>query len=556
MARFCFTGHPFVDAGIAGMAALLEQNGPRFNTPEEITEVDARRASDLLCNLYANRVAKDEKFKNEASKRLPLCTHLLQEVMPGSSWDQAKGKPENQILIFNEYVQSLLNKAAASPIGFCFLTGTDAHVRIGKSAMPLLSSSSERPNCFPNLDDGYPASAWITLAVLFSPLSIEKTVKADGDGSACLIYHSENWRFMVEVARQNLRRLQTLLAANSIEGYRALRYKGKARSGTWKMALSTMLHALNRLGPTDRPQIAIWSFNASNQSCRYECVRISEAVLEIHSSRQTHTGAYREVPRCSDTVSRLLLEGRPITSASIVEKEAKKELKNVDRLTRTLLRPGWPLQSLYAERVLKMPRRLLNAVERAAEHLVNDADAVRYCLYEYGRQILPIELTGRYKLSPQWCATFADYPDLWQEYLRGAVLWKAKGHDFAKPATVMDEPGEVEALIKQVAHRLREKHGYKRLAMALSVRIPYRYRQQWIRLLADGACTWEDFLAFNPLEDALSIGRYYQTRTRRDYLIAYLLGCANAQMREPDQETDQTEEPLSDSILFQVVEEE
>jgi hypothetical protein len=541
MSIYRFTGHPFVDAGIAGIAAILKQKGRYIQSPEDISQADVFVAVDELLSLYSRRIARNESKKEEPAKVYPLCVPLLQEVLPGSSWDQAKGKPDNQIALFKKYVDDLVSGSAHPLQQQCFLTGAEAHVYVDKTRIPLLSSAQERPNCFPNLAGGFPASRWIALAVLFSPLGIEKTYKSDGKGSACLIYHSPNWHLMVSVANQNLRKIDILLAAKSIEEYGRQYFKGKSRSGTWKMALLTMWSALSRIDKSERPQVAIWNFNASNQSCRYQCIDVSPALLTIHDNRQLFPKVRGEVRSCSDEVSRLIIEGSPIVRQSIIEQGNRKR-GVADRFDRIDLKPGWSFQRLYAEKVLHMPSRLLNAIEQAAHHLAQDNDAVNYCLYDRDKRISPYVLSYRYKLPGDIVAVLADHPRMWQDYLRAAVLWAAKGEEFGKSPAV-DEPGPTEQLIKDVSQRLRIKHGYKRLAMRLSVGNIRRYRSEWIRLLSEGACTWEDFLAFNPLEEALSIGGYFRTRTLKDYLVAYLFGCSYAS--EPNREQEEEEEPES-----------
>ena len=79
-----FTGHPFVDSGFAGLAALLEEDGTRtFSSPVELLEHDLRNAVGCMTQLYGQQIAKDGK-----SDKMPLLYFLLQEVLPGSSWDQ------------------------------------------------------------------------------------------------------------------------------------------------------------------------------------------------------------------------------------------------------------------------------------------------------------------------------------------------------------------------------------------------------------------------------------------------------------------------------------
>lgn len=538
-----------MDAGIAGMAALLEEDGKVIKSPEGIDEKSVDRAITLMRNLY------NQQVENDKGQQRPLLYFLLQEVIPGSSWDQVKtgDVAQNMQTKYQEYVDRLVEATKQPPLGRCFITGGDAHILVSKKEVPMLASSDERPNCYPNLSSGLPVSAWVALSVLFSPLGIEKTVNEKGKGGLCLIHHSSNWRFMVEIARRNLLRLRVLLAAKSIEGFRANHYGKKAPRGTWRLALSSLLDAVNRIDERDRPQVVIWSFNASNQSCRYENMEIAESFLILHQNRRLHPAVYRDISYCSDEVSRLILQGKPIARYSIIEASSK---KSTDKLDRIALQPGWALQRLYAERVINMPVRLLDAIERAAGQIARDSQATKYCLFS--RRIRPITLAKDFKVSGETCAVFSDYHRLWEDYLRAAVLWASKGNEFPPRSPTSVTPGEIEKQIKEVSTRLREKHGYKRLAMTLNAKVTRQYRLAWLRLLRDGACTWEDFLAFNPLDEALSIGKYHRTSVMRDYLIAYLLGCANERQEADvgEGEIDESEDEQIAALPFEVLDEE
>jgi hypothetical protein len=202
-----------------------------------------------------------------------------------------------------------------------------------------------------------------------------------------------------------------------------------------------------------------------------------------------------------------------------------------------------------------MPVTLLDTIEGAAQQLGQDSRAITYCLFE---QRLRIErLAKEFKLPAEACAVFADAPDLWADYLRAAVIWASNGKVFTCRVAVTTEAGPNERLIKNVAGRLRAKHSYRRLAMMLSRKNIHEYRTQWIRLLKDGACTWDDFLAFNPLDEALSIGGYYHTRVLRDYLVAYLFACSSSTSEEDMVEEEAVSPDVKDDevIMFEDTEE-
>lgn len=523
-----FTGHPFVDAGIAAAAAIIEetQKDRIINTPEELTLDDLIKAINLIKERYYFRLTK----KKSNTKEKPLFYFLLQEILPGSPWDQVKTGNLVDLMKkkFNEFLKKTIDSLSQSPIGTCTITGLEAHVLAGKSEMPMLSSSDERPNCYPNLEDGIKVNAGVLLAILVAPIGIEKTLNDKGSGSLNLIYHIDNWRMRIAVAKRNLKRLNILLSSSSFESFWKEHYG--VRKGSWRIGLLTLLHSLNDVNLANTAQTVIWSFNATNQGGRYENNEISDSFIRLHKKRLLYPSAYRELPRCSDEISRLILEGRSIVRSSLFYPDSNTKNHITDKMA---LIPGWPLQRLYAEEVLKMPVRLLTALEEAAAILSSNDGAVNYCLFE---KINPIALARNYNLPSDILAIFADYPDVWKDYLKAGVLWKAKGNSFSEKATQTETPGQIEALIREVSGRMIGKHSPKRIAMMLSVRSIVEYRNRWIRLLRDGACGWNDFLNFNPLADTLSLsGNYFRTRLLRDYLIAYLFAV-------PQERTDNEED--------------
>lgn len=517
---YCWTGHPFVDAGVAGMAALLAEKGVAVARPEQIVPANVRDALDSLLELMTRHINL-----KQGKEAVPLCIPLYREVLPASSWDQVRSKdkdrlPAAQAARFSEHTNRLFEAAGAPRIGSCFITGKAAHLRVGKSAMPMLASPDERANVYPDLAPGLPVSAWVALSVLFAPIAIEKTVKPDGTGSVNLIYHSPDWSFMVEVAKCNLRRLRAMLAAGCRDQWWKRRYK--RAGGTWRIALSTMLQACQRIPDALRPRVVIWCFNATNTGGTYRAQQVSPAFTVIHRTRRLQPSAYRQAAQCGNEVAGCLLQGQPISSQSIVESPPKANRDDTPRLQRTELVPGWDLQRLYAEEVLHMPVRLLDAVEQAALMLAADTKATVYCLYGSGRRLDPARLSREFGLSADTCAVFAQYHDLWTDHLRAAVVWVARGGSFGEHSPSGDAPGRIEAWLRDVADRLTAKHPPKRLAMWLSERSPSRYRSVWIRLLRDGACTWEDFLQANPIEAAVGLASRQHTRVLQDYLVAYL----------------------------------
>lgn len=528
------TGHYILDAALAASAALVEKYDKRqFSTAREMSGVDILRALELAeQHIYYQQISK----QNDGDTR-PLFSFLLAEILPGSSWDQCNtgdvsaGKEK----LFKKYVAEVKAAIAQPAIGQCFLTGVDGHLPVSKSNLPMLASAGERPNCFPNLGEGLTLNGYLALAVLLSPLGIEKTINDKGKGSQNLVYHATDWRFMVSIAQANIDRISRLLASNSVEEFRSLK-NPKFRRGTWRQGLRTLMHAALNIPADVRPQVVIWSFNASNQTCRYECRETSDAFLTIARQARLQPGLYRELLRASDWVAKLILRSQPIIGASLM-----RDKKNC------WLCPDWYFQRFYAEKVLSMSPTLLNAIEDAALSLKSDKDAISYCLHDVARPDVRV-LADRYKLAPEIVARLATAPKQWPDYLKAALVWAGKNNAFEPRQAHVLEPQEIETVLREVAPRLANIGSYKLAARLLNNYNPRVYRQSWIRLLSRKAATWDDFLFFNPIEEAFGNGDYARTSTLRHYLVAYLLACAHKRPADA-METDETAIELEDELL-------
>lgn len=526
------TGHYVVDAAIAASAALLEDyDGRSIQVPQEMSGADILRALKLAEEHFYYRQISKEK----TGDMRPLFYFLLQEILPGSSWDQVKSGnvPVGMQRKLQEYIATAETALARPPIGQCFLSGADGHLPISKAHLPMLASAGERPNSFPNLSEGLVLNGYLALAVLISPLGIEKTLNDKGKGGRNLVYHATDWRFMVSIARQNIDRIRRLLASGSLEAFRS-GYYPSFRHGSWRKGLQTLMHAAQTIDPDVRPQVVIWSFNASNQSCHYECRETSDAFLIIAAQQRLQPGLYRELLRVSDRVAQLILRSEAIIRASIMRDK-----------TRFELRPGWPFQRFYAEKVLAMSSTLLNRLEDAAVSLNKDKAAINYCLHETARPDVRI-LADRYKLSPEIVACLATAPGQWPDYLRAALIWADKGHAFGPRQPGEIKPEQLELVLREVAPRIAQIGNYKLAARLLNTYNPRVYRQAWIRLLSRRVATWDDFLFFNPVDEAFGVGDYARTSTLRHYLIAYLLACAHQQPQTaaPDQDEAEIEREM------------
>ena len=535
------TGHPFIDGGIVAAAALIERYEER-----EVPSLQQLKEEDLLTAIdLAQKHWFQQSFKKEVKQTdKPLFCFLLQEILPGSSWDQTKTVKD--VSEFSDklvnYIQTIKDAIKAPPIGRCFLTGKEAHVLASKTHIPMLSSGAERPNCYPNLAQGQLVNGYLALAVLLSPFSAEKTVNADGKGSECLLYHACDWSLGLEIVRRNFETFELLLAANVFEIY-GKRQKANQHVGNWRSAMRMMIRASDNLPAQSRAPTVIWHYNASNQSSHYDCLSTSVELESLLDQRRQNPWMQGEMMRSSDRICRAILCGNSIIRQSVFLRSeppfGKPNAKKADWINVPTACPHWLFQRLYAIEVLDMSQSFLDAIEETASHLINDKEAVRLCLKSRGR--LPIEmLVNRYKVPRPLVLRISQEPGQWLDFLKAALLWREK-HPFPPQPPTVHTPGELERLIVDCAPRLAHFKSYRAAAYQLNKPIGSKYRGAWLHLLSRGAGTWEDFLAFNPIEEALGTVDYAQTRLRKDYLLAYLWACSH---ESPDGEELNPEEDI------------
>jgi hypothetical protein len=527
------TGHPFIDVGMAGAAALIEEYAePRRSIASlaDLTDSDIEVAIDMAQSHWFQRPFKKEDKKEDK----PLFCFLLQEILPGSSWDQMKKPtqiPEIPAKLAN-HIENIKTAIKQPPIGTCFLTGRAAHVVASKTYLPMLSSSAERPNCYPNLAEGLLINGYLALVVLLSPFGVEKTVKADGKGSECLLYQSSDWDLSLSIARKNIQRFEVLLAANAFETY-GKRQRKTTRTGIWRAALRMLIRATDNLPSTSRASTTIWHYNASNQNSHYDCFSTSNLLDVLLEERRRNPWLYREMMQAPDRVCRAILQGKPIVRRSIFWREQAlpkvqekgKRPKKAEREKIQVAQPSWIFQRLYATTVLNMPQSFLDAIEETASYLTDDKEAVKFCLRDMKRPQLE-RLAARYKLAPHLVLRLGHEPGQWLDYLKAALIWREK-HLFPPQPKLTHTPNELENLIKDCAPRLGTFKSYRAAAYQLNKPIGNQYRGAWLHLLSRGAGTWEDFLNFNPISESLGSGDYGQTRIKRDYLLAYLWACSH-----------------------------
>jgi CRISPR-associated protein Cst1 len=199
-----YTGHPFVDVGLATIAAF---NSKR--KPEELSDQDLNQVSDYITREYV---------------RQPLRSFLT-VVFPNSGFTQPAffNAPERQLDYADRVLRSYSSEMAVLDER-CVFTGDPAvAVAFGdKEGLPLgrafrqhvpLTTGEDVVNFHPYGDSGLPVSGKAMLAIQAFPLGCAKVA------GRLLIVHSDNPELTLHFARtfltENRKAVQLAQAANS-----------------------------------------------------------------------------------------------------------------------------------------------------------------------------------------------------------------------------------------------------------------------------------------------------------------------------------------------------
>ncbi len=187
MQKLRYTGHPFVDVGVAAITAYAEKTDP-----EDVTEEDLERVADFIEKNYV---------------RPPLRGHLTMAFTSNGWFIQPSFGPEERDYWARQHLYQW-QATVTSQTERCVFTGEPAiaanlskslqESRVGRAQMPLLQGDVSI-NFFAYGDPGLPVSGLALLALQFFPLGCAKS------GVGLLAVHSDNPRLTYRLASRFLR---------------------------------------------------------------------------------------------------------------------------------------------------------------------------------------------------------------------------------------------------------------------------------------------------------------------------------------------------------------
>lgn len=507
-----FTGNPFVDAGMAGMCAAADVEGP-----EQLDLAAIRKAVNTLFAVLLSESAFIEKppYKAFATSRMAM-------IFPNSPLPQASfNTPDKKREKYRERIQLLLDKienAGESTGVLCFVCGQPASIHVGNDHFPLVGSVS-RLNFHPMLEPGDAVCAFCALCVQFLPFSLMQT-KAEG-GRPWFI-HSTEAQLSVTIAKDyGLSHLQTLVAAGE-----PLRFWGNWAGAGERAAVVSLLYEFGgrhaRLLEQSTYPVTAFLFSNDSREQFLDYIHVPHRLMLFFNTLQVYPEARerfeKELLRSSfsNILAAKMLEERSVLGQC---------LTNEGRLL-----GGWMFHRLYAQEVLQVNEVYLRTVEEVAQRLVASEDskkrvdalrlADRRSVFGTLLDLVRDGLMTRQELYWLVPPGGGDEASKARDYLLAASFALQNGEvlDETEPA----QPPSCEHPLVERIERLGETVASDMdVAKSLMVDLqtaqqPRQIRRAFMRLIARNRLGWRDFIFFCPPD---SDQMHYQSR---DYWLAFL----------------------------------
>lgn len=281
-----YTGHPFIDVGVAAITAFLEKSDPA-----EVTGQDLEQVVDYIEKNYI---------------RPPLRGHLTMAFTSNAWFIQDAYNPDKSGLSAEErtareatrkdwaarHLRQWQVAVAQSPTEVCVFTGKPAidttlsgklpQSRAGRAQVPLLQGD-DAINFFTYGDSGLPISGVALLALQFFPMGCAKC------GVGLLAVHSDNDQLTYAITRRFLKHNQDNVTKAQI----AKEDKLPGTSRSLKTLLIETLQEVERQRQRKEPAASLTAYNFNNG--KTPSLELYHLPLEIVSFLQiVNTTTYHE----------------------------------------------------------------------------------------------------------------------------------------------------------------------------------------------------------------------------------------------------------------------
>jgi len=552
-----WTGNPFVDAGLAALAAAA-----RVSTLEELGAKHLEQAvlelERVLLSDQALGIGVDKAFSGPKK--------ALQQVFPNSELDNPsnwKGrtpaeKVDNARCKFRDALRSELDKAKqcleVEEVGeTCFACG-ERRPKIAmetrrKDKMPLFEGIV---NFYPGFSHGVRVCGLCSLAVRFLPLSIMRA----GNQNRLWFLHSQHLGIAATVARKyGWEHFNRLITGNkALDFYGSWETAGEAGTVVYLFCelLNSFPDQLRAIYRTGLPSTA-YVFSNDNRGGFIQALHVPNELLSFLARLQIESkNAFKDFWEELLKVRGDLREDERKTRAGFVRSVSNRMIagENIVGLCLTSdppkLQGGWLGHRLYLQEVRGMAPEKLAILERLGISIATSEDAKKRVtelvtaqyhqlyglLLGYVRKGWLSHQEFYFLLPPNAHKVAGEIRDV---LLAVAYEWQhcqQEGKEFPRttPGKAEASPDETLRRIQDIGHRLTNnlpnlQRWTKELA---SARYAERVRGVYLNAVRHGAVGFGDYVFLAPLQDQRAMWLL------RDYLLAFLFDVGRVELPEDE----------------------
>jgi CRISPR-associated protein Cst1 len=557
MARMHWTGHPFVDAGLAALAAKVGVQRLEDLTPEHLKEA-VKALERVLLSDQALGIGVAKAFAKGAMSQL----FPNSELVNPSNWKgkTAEEKAESVRRKFREALASELQRAqqclqTTGGEEVCFACGErrpkEAMETRRKDKMPLLEGIV---NFYPAFAYGVRICGMCALAVRFLPLSVMRT----GAQNRLWFLHTQALAVAAAITRTyGWEHFNRLIAANETLDF----FSSWETAGAAGTVLYLLCELLEHFGGQVRaiyqsplPTTA-YIFSNDNRGGFVQALLIPNDLLRFLAKLQLESdSAFQLFWRELLQVSRGLNEKERKARSMLVQTLAQR-LLNGDALLGSCLdhdvpqvHGGWVGHRLYLREVRGMATGKLTILERLGIAIAQSGDAKKHLnelraaqwneLYDvllgYVRRSW-LKHDEFYSLLPP--NDYGAAGEVRDVLLAVAYEWqrsKEQGREFpALQEQAKLSSDETLSRLQQIGERLvaRLPNLSRWVAQLQTARQTERIRGVYLSAVRSGAMGFADFVFLAPLGDKQSLWLL------RDYLLAFLFDRAGAELPQEEGST-------------------
>lgn len=558
-----WTGNPFVDAGLAAIAAITEVNELKDLTPRHLEEAVKALERVLLSDQSLGLNVPKSFARTTMSQIFPNS-----ELVNVSNWkgETPEEKAENVRRKFRQSLADLLKRAKHSleesdGEEMCTICGrrcsSEAIVFVRQHTMPLFSGIV---NFYPALAHGGLLCGLCALAVRFFPLSVMRT----GVYNRLWFLHIQDLPVAKAVSRRyGWDHFHHLIARNEALDF----FSSWETAGDSATVLSLFFELLHEMGDYLREiwksplPITAYVFSNDNRSPFIYPLPIPNEVLRFFAYLSV------ESPQAFRRFWSELLHVSP----NLAQKEQRVRTKFVDSVAQNILnlepilplcldnetprlRGGWVAHRLYLQEVLQMPASKIDFLERLGLQIAQSEEAKKRVmelrqahwndmysiLLRYVREGW-LKHDEFYTLLPP--NDFNAAQEVRDVLLAVIYEWQNcqdRGEEFPSLKEVPSPPSPDEVLqhIQRIGSRLIDTlPNLNRWVGALqTARAPHEIRGIYLNAVRSGSLRFPDFLFLAPLGDASRIWLL------RDYLLAFLFDKARKALLQEETPTGEENE--------------